>query len=1266
MKKISEISMKKRTLSVLLRNRQRFRNAIVAILISALLVGPAVAFAPPPDPEPPRPPTYTYSVHGTVRDAITGFGVQGATVTIYCYGDYLETTSTGGSGVFLEPVASDYRIYNFRIVITKSGYFGGEETAGVSGIECDFGDVYITPNVKPVLGVPFAERNNPYEATVTVDVTWQHEPYISRAVWVEWDSNSVAMQSDSGGYVGSMTGLDPSEPYDYQIRATEVWPDPMGGPDRVSTSISTTYSVVSWPAPNLAQWDYMQWHQMYGSPGAGTDYPVRIIVHYGDGFEGGEHVYANGDCGWHFEDIRFTTGDGKAELPYWREFYDPGNYAIFWVRMYENLDEDITFRMYYGRSYVPTTSSGHDTFLFFDDFDDEKETYTWTNIATGSGSATNAYQNGELHFDLEATSNGAAYGYDLWSDKTWSTTSFAMYANARWTGLDDYRGYASFLLPGFLDNDNHYTSWLYQIYGDHKFRTACVVDSGAIYTNNPSDSGDSEGSMEIYYYINGNYYDLTVDGEYDEQKTGTSATDLNAPFRVRLYSAIQSRPYYPNSMYDTYVDTFFDTVYVRKWIPNEPTHGEWYRDVLIDDCSSESGWDNKTDFADWRYPIDDPTDGSLVVGNHNGVSYLDCVNIPSPSEQKHEGPTFVKEFPIPFRLSSLSMLEIDLRRPTVHEEEKGRLTVTLYDDHTASEGGSKPILYIRLEDTSTTSTRMKVVAGYYDENLNRFVDDDNFGSFYDPGWSDTFRIWFDQDTGLWIDHDSGSPVQHLDWTGLNPSRMVSYIGIQWTKYYQEPMPEFRVYGIRINSYEGMDQVDFRKATGLRSGPKDALIQRPGPYNEVQFFPQDGDGKLKFRFTGYGNSPILGKLTLDIRRIRLYDSSSTPGIRVWWNGEQLPTHDLLESPFQSYNTVNYLHEWDVTIQPTTQNIVEIDVRGGDWNPLDLVALRGVWMSCLGIYNPPSQVFADSGELTYYVPLGPDTKLDLDWSGSSPLDVWIDGELEITQTAPANDIAIGDFARNSLHEIRIVYPGSNPSDYSFSVMHFHHKWMNIEIDWIEPYDPRNWLLRTPVNFLGFEAWWRANTHGRIDCLVSDTGVPPSNLNTSTTIFDYFPEEVAEIGLTHFSHLGERDWLWTLIVPFAWNHKESQDDIVGGYQSVLNFGNPNGWKRGIYTAVGWNWELGEMSTPMMESIMQHEWGHASHVHEGYPDKPEAGEPCGTWSCVFNNYHLSGLTAWWGIELCEFHWRQTWMSIKLLDSNGQWTGDLRGYSWAFDWWLL
>jgi hypothetical protein len=127
----------------------------------------------------------------------------------------------------------------------------------------------------------------------------------------------------------------------------------------------------------LSGFSYRKSHVINPASGAGTNYQVRVKAHYGSGTDSGEDVYLNGKCRTDFGDIRFTDDDGVAELAYWMESKVDGDYAIFWVKVNDDLSTtQQTIYIYYGKSDATTTSNGANTFLFFDDFNVDLSKWT--------------------------------------------------------------------------------------------------------------------------------------------------------------------------------------------------------------------------------------------------------------------------------------------------------------------------------------------------------------------------------------------------------------------------------------------------------------------------------------------------------------------------------------------------------------------------------------------------------------------------------------------------------------------------------------------------------------------------------------------------------------------------------------------------------------------------------------------------------------------------------------------------------------------------
>lgn len=133
-------------------------------------------------------------------------------------------------------------------------------------------------------------------------------------------------------------------------------------------------------------WLYGWWnrksHVINPATGAGTDYPILLIVHYGSGVDSGGDVYCNSKCKTDFGDLRFTKADGTSFLWYSIEEQVSGNYAKVWVRIADDLSTNpVTIYIYYGNPDALSMSNPYSTLLFFDDFSGteiDQTKWTWT------------------------------------------------------------------------------------------------------------------------------------------------------------------------------------------------------------------------------------------------------------------------------------------------------------------------------------------------------------------------------------------------------------------------------------------------------------------------------------------------------------------------------------------------------------------------------------------------------------------------------------------------------------------------------------------------------------------------------------------------------------------------------------------------------------------------------------------------------------------------------------------------------------------------
>lgn len=142
--------------------------------------------------------------------------------------------------------------------------------------------------------------------------------------------------------------------------------------------------------PWLSDWNYRKSHVIESATGAGSDYQVKMNVHYGSGTDSDDDVYLGGNGKSDFGDLRFTSDDGVTELPYWIESKTDGDTAVVWVRLSENIStSDATIYLYYGNANANSETNGDDTFVFFDDFSGPSlDTGKWQTYNIASHSQT--------------------------------------------------------------------------------------------------------------------------------------------------------------------------------------------------------------------------------------------------------------------------------------------------------------------------------------------------------------------------------------------------------------------------------------------------------------------------------------------------------------------------------------------------------------------------------------------------------------------------------------------------------------------------------------------------------------------------------------------------------------------------------------------------------------------------------------------------------------------------------------------------------------
>ncbi|MEM3589394.1 MAG: DUF2341 domain-containing protein, partial [Candidatus Bathyarchaeia archaeon] len=231
------------------------------------------------------------------------------------------------------------------------------------------------------------------------------------------------------------------------------------------------------------------------------------------------------------------------------------DYAIFWVKVNDDLSTSCRrIYIYYGKSDATTTSNGTNTFLLFDDFDDDSiNANKWTVSAgcaesggtlqvTGSGS-----WNTRGFYSVSSFDRSGSYGYGI---------RFRVKVSA--TGFDGEMGYG----PGPIN----YQDGIYLYFeGTNNFFR--VRDGSTLNLSTPY-------SANTFYTLDVNMrpstgYRLLVDGiqaEYD-----SSFADNNHRVSVNIYENAQT--------------AYFDYIFVRKYVDPEPSYGPWGEEEQVDSVS---------------------------------------------------------------------------------------------------------------------------------------------------------------------------------------------------------------------------------------------------------------------------------------------------------------------------------------------------------------------------------------------------------------------------------------------------------------------------------------------------------------------------------------------------------------------------------------------------------------------------------------------------------------------------------------------------------
>ncbi|NHJ49930.1 MAG: DUF2341 domain-containing protein [Asgard group archaeon] len=404
-----------------------------------------------------------------------------------------------------------------------------------------------------------------------VSTSFEEGPPLSNG-WtnIEDDGSTTFTQSTEEKISGSYSGCVSRDSSNYYIYRTDKWEgagEHMSDGTTFSGHVYATHgtSTNAYLYPIFVNWDNYIALRLYSDKvyieskiGGSYTYTQQSLgtLFYGKWWEfsisiEGSNANAWVESGDHFQSLNHAwSGDpgvGYAALrtrSWWGPYY------------FDDLELTYTLDI--------TKSNGFDTFPFFDDFNSyatfnsQWDTIEITDEMTHSMDITD----GELHVYTKSIDVSSGY---LFTTKEWFDMSdFAIHIDARMDNYDYYRG--SGHPNGILikDSDEQWTGITNYCYGDYRngyyhrkddSGTSYIIDNG---------DGDITYDIEVRDSI---YWSMEMQpswtGLISHQDT---ISGFHPALQIRLYAYLNGAPESPVS-----VDTYYDTIYLRKYDAHEPT-----------------------------------------------------------------------------------------------------------------------------------------------------------------------------------------------------------------------------------------------------------------------------------------------------------------------------------------------------------------------------------------------------------------------------------------------------------------------------------------------------------------------------------------------------------------------------------------------------------------------------------------------------------------------------------------------------------------------
>ena len=320
------------------------------------------------------------------------------------------------------------------------------------------------------------------------------------------------------------------------------------------SNISSIYGqTISIASTWLDGWDYRKSITLSRASGAVTNYQMKLLVGESSGATG-EDVDCDGKCKTDFSDLRFTTSDKTTLLDYWIESISgttPNQLATVWIEFDSIGTGATTFYMYYGNSSASAYSNGDNTFILFDDFNDNSlDTNKWE-VLQNTWEETGQLLKGTCPSSNSSTiiSKNQISVSDNFAIESTIQTQYGLSTQNYQSGLmlNDEKVYTSMMRGYWLDLSG-WDKWI-------------IYDETGSYSESSADTGFDARNETLYSLRkNGTTHKLYINGT---EKVSHTYTWVTVPQYVGCYVGYVAN--YAN----------FNNFKVRQYLSTEPAWGSW-------------------------------------------------------------------------------------------------------------------------------------------------------------------------------------------------------------------------------------------------------------------------------------------------------------------------------------------------------------------------------------------------------------------------------------------------------------------------------------------------------------------------------------------------------------------------------------------------------------------------------------------------------------------------------------------------------------------